>query len=260
MRTFRLALLSLALAAPSAFAQSDEPIPYDDGPAPSDAAHPSDSAGPAYSPEPYSDPSPHVREETQVEQSDRSVSYARFDDPAKGYAAELLGGLLLQDSSRGASWDSRGAYGIRLTWEFGRMLADDTLHNGLFADLNWLHTSAKAGTTEVFDEVSDHYLTLAPGFELPFGEGSAFGAFAQVGVGVAFESTTFTVCGSDCGNPGQTPVGGIKPLFQYGIGLRGRPLLSQDGLTRLTFRLELTRFRRGYLNDTFLGASVGLGF
>ncbi len=29
---------------------------------------------------------------------------------------------------------------------------------------------------------------------------------------------------------------------------------------RLVFRAELTRFRRGYMNDTVLAASVGAGF
>ena len=51
-----------------------------------------------------------------------------------------------------------------------------------------------------------------------------------------------------------------QPVIQYGIGLRGRPLLSEDGRLRLTVRLEATRFRRAYLNDTLLLASAGLAF
>lgn len=247
-----LAILALALClgvAPQAFAQSDEPIPYDDGPSYTPAP-----SGPDVTAQPYSDPSPGARQETAVEQEDREVSLARFDDPAKGLGAELLGGMLLLDSSRGAGTDRHLGYGLRLTWDFGRLLSDDTLHEGLFADLVWLHTSTKEGTAAVFDSTSLHYFSLAPAFELPFGHGSPFGIYAQVGVGAALQTSTFTV------NEGTTPVGGLKPLLQYGIGLRGRPLLGEEGRTRLAFRLELTRFRRGYMNDTYLGLSLGLAY
>jgi len=245
------ALLALVLgAALPALAQSDAPIPYDDGPSPGSYQ----GSGPDQSAQPYSDPDPHGREETPVEQHDREVSLARFDDPAKGLGAELLGGALLIDSAKGAGSDRHLGFGVRLTWDFGRMMADDTLHNGLFLDLVWLHGSAQAGTTTVFDSTSYHYFTLAPAFELPFASGSPFGIYAQLGVGAALESSTFTV------NGGETPVGGIKPLLQYGIGLRGRPLLSQEGLARLEFRVELTRFRRGYMNDTYLGAGLGIAY
>lgn len=55
-------------------------------------------------------------------------------------------------------------------------------------------------------------------------------------------------------------VAGIKPLLQYGLGLRGAPRLGPDGPFRISFRLELTRFRRGYMDDTFVGGSVGVAF
>lgn len=244
---FAILSLVLLLASP-AFAQGDDPIPYDDGPATPAQSAPSDTA------EPYSDPSPGARSETPIEQSDREVSLARYDDPAKGLGFTLLGGALLIDSARGAGSETHLGVGLRATWDFGRMLADDTLHEGLFADLSWVYSSAKDGTATVFDSTRYHYFTVAPAFELPFAHGSAFGAYAQLGFGAALESSTFTV------NGGETPVGGIKPLIQYGIGLRGRPLLSEEGLTRLEFRVELTRFRRGYMNDTYLGASLGIAY
>jgi hypothetical protein len=57
-----------------------------------------------------------------------------------------------------------------------------------------------------------------------------------------------------------TPVDGIKSLIQYGVGLRGRTPLSTESNLRLAWRVELMRFRRGYMDDTFLGASVGTAF
>ena len=68
-------------------------------------------------------------------------------------------------------------------------------------------------------------------------------------------SSTFAV------NNGSNAVSGLRPLLQYGIGLRGRPLIGgDDSRLRLTFRVELMRFRRSYLNDTFLGGSLGLAY
>lgn len=250
------ALLTLALTcALPALAQSDEPIPYDDDGSARRAP------GPDATPQPYAEPGSRPRTDTALEQSDADVSLARFDDPAKGLGAELMGGVLLLDSSRGAGTDKHAGFGARLTWDFGRLLADDVLHEGLFADVVWLHGSEKDGTADVFDSTRLDYLTVAPAFELPFSHGSPFGIYGQLGVGASLVSSTVTVLNTPGSSAGtETSVSGLKPVFQYGIGLRGRPLVSRDGLMRLAFRVELTRFRRGYLNDTYLGASLGLAY
>ena len=53
---------------------------------------------------------------------------------------------------------------------------------------------------------------------------------------------------------------GTKFLFQYGVGLRGRPAIIANGAVRIQFRIELIRFIRGYMQDTYLGGSLGLIF
>ena len=241
MRNLLLAALTL-LALP-AFAQSDDaPIPYDDTPTQQSTPE-------------QSDPTPGRKDDLPIEKADRDVDLGRFDDPAKGLGGELVGGMMLLDSSRGGGTDSRFAFGVRFAWDIGRLFSIDPLHDALFADVTWLHASTHDGTTQVFDDTGYNDFTIAPAWEIPFGQGSAFGAYAQVGAGVSFWSSTLTV------NTGQTPVSGMKPLLQYGIGLRGRPLIGgDDSRMRLTFRLELTRFRRAYLNDTFVGASLGLAY
>ncbi|HVE81432.1 MAG TPA: hypothetical protein VND93_01235 [Myxococcales bacterium] len=83
---------------------------------------------------------------------------------------------------------------------------------------------------------------------------SDFSVFFQAGGGLAYQF-------SDLHNgTTELSVAGVKPLIQYGVGLRGRPLISEDGVLRVSFRFELTRFRRQYMDDTFLGGSVGLAF
>jgi hypothetical protein len=55
-------------------------------------------------------------------------------------------------------------------------------------------------------------------------------------------------------------LGGTKFLFQYGIGLRGRPAVVADGSVRIQFRIELTRFIRGYMHDMYIGGGIGMIF
>jgi hypothetical protein len=69
---------------------------------------------------------------------------------------------------------------------------------------------------------------------------------------MAFQSTSIVI-GEE-----ETGVKGLKPLLQYGVGFRGRPRLNER--MSLTFRVELMRFRRGYMDDTFLGGSIGTAF
>lgn len=57
-----------------------------------------------------------------------------------------------------------------------------------------------------------------------------------------------------------TSLTGTKFLFQYGLGLRGRPAVVANGTVRLEFRVELTRFIRGYMHDMYIGAGMGMAF
>lgn len=178
---------------------------------------------------------------------------SRLDDPNLGVATELTGGMLLLDSARGNGTDNRLALGVRATWEFGRLFENETLKEALFADLRWLYGSLSDGTQFITGDTRLHYFTLAPAYLLRFGQ-SSIGFFVQAGGGVAFQNTNITV-GEE-----ETKVNGLKPVIQYGVGIRGRPSLNRSGNLHLTFRVEAMGLRRGYLNDIFLGGSAGIGF
>src|SRR5262249_43551439 len=98
-----------------------------------------------------------------------------------------------------------------------------------------------------------HYFTIAPAYNILFGHKSPYGFFLQLGAGFAYEATSLHYGRSE------TSQSGFKTLLQYGLGVRGRPVLFASGI-RLAFRFELTRFRRSYMDDTFIGGSIGLGF
>jgi hypothetical protein len=166
---------------------------------------------------------------------------------------EAVGGLLLLDGSRGQGVDPRLGLGLRATWELGRTLAQEALRERLLLDVAWWTGGAREGTPGVYGDTRLHYFSAAPAWLFPLGgEGSPWGAYLQVGAGLAFQDTAITASGVT------TRLGGLKPLFQYGAGLRGR--LKVANRVHLSLRAELTRFRRGYLDDTLLGASVGTAF
>jgi hypothetical protein len=180
-------------------------------------------------------------------------SLSGLDDPNLGVAVEFISGALLLDSSRGQSVDTRLGLGVRATWEYGRILDSEPLREALWADLRWTYGSLSDGTAFITGDTRLHYFTIAPAYELKLGK-SDFGFFAQAGGGVAYQATSINV-DSDV-----TKVNGLKPVLQYGVGFRGRPRLTSSGNLRLAFRLEALAFRRGYMNDFFLGGSLGTAF
>ena len=227
-----LAAMCLIFAA-RAGAQSPTPIPYVDEP----------SRGPT---RPSSD-SPK-----DFEHEARKTEFSSAEDTAAGIGLELLGGLVFLEGSKGASAETRGTLGARFVGDLGRLFSVDSwLHESFFTDVTWAWQGGSDGTLGVSVANSVHEFTIAPALELPFGQGSAFGVYGQLGGGVAFESTTVHAASRVFSSS-------FQPLFQYGVGFRGRPLLSADGKLRLTFRLEVTRLRRSYFNDTLLLGSLGL--
>jgi hypothetical protein len=248
----RCLLGGLVLSAP-ALAQEDEDDPY---------AYPDD--------EPASrsreDEDPYERRRKNVDQTDdfRAVSeqegedgdfkrLAGLDDPNLGVAVEFISGALLVDSTRGTFTDTRLGLGVRATWEYGRILDNEPLREALWADLRWTYGSLSNGTRFISGDTRLHYFTIAPAYELKLGQ-SDFGFFAQAGGGITYQATSLTV------DSEVTKVNGIQPLLQYGVGFRGRPRLTSSGNLRLAFRLEALGFRRGYMNDFFLGGSLGTAF
>ena len=193
-----------------------------------------------------------IREEDQ-EEKEGEESLASVDDPNIGIGGEIAMGVALLDSSKGGV-DPRYYFGLRFTWEFGRLIPDEYLREMFFMDLTWLYAASKEGTTQVNVDTHLHDFTVAPAFALPFGHKSPIAAYAQLGVGFDY---SYSVTKIDA----QTvTLGGTKFLFQYGIGLRGRPAVSSDGSVRIEFRIELTRFIRGYMHDMYIGGGLGMTF
>jgi len=248
------ALVVWAAAAPVAAygagkGKDEEAIPYgeDEEEGESRPSHPKDRPR-------RSEPTRVAPEETDVEKDDRERSLAELDDPNTGIAGELLVGAMLVDSSRGQWWETRFSGGVRFTWEFGRALPGAFFREALFGDVTWSYMGMRDGTQVVFGDSNYHYFSVAPAYAFQLWRDSDFSVYGQVGGGVAYQYSVLH------NGTNELSVAGIKPLIQYGIGLRGRPLISEDGVLRVSFRVELTRFRRGYMDDTFLGGSVGLAF
>jgi hypothetical protein len=232
--------LGLSLTAAPALADKDEqPIPYPD----EETKELPRRSEPTF-----------IDKEVPVEKEDRAKRLGRTDDPNIGFAAEFIAGAMLISSSRGQGGDTSFAYGLRATWEWGRLLPDEFFHEAFFADFSWAYAGLADGTTEIHGNSNFHYFTIAPAFTFPFGPKSAYGVYGQLGGGLAYQADSIHVGNSE------TSVSGIKPLFQYGVGFRGRPALNEEGTIRLCFRVELTRLRRSYMDDTLIAAAVGVDF
>lgn len=240
---FSAALLFLAA---SAYAQDDEAIPYPD----EEEEDKGRKKLPRHSEETYT-----PREETEYEQEERERPLAGIDDPNVGFAGELLVGALLADSASGSFPSARFSWGIRATWEIGRTVGAESFKDNLFADVTWAYSGNKTGTERVFSDTNLHYFTLAPAYApILFGPDRIFAFYLQAGLGIAYNATAITVADA------RTEVSGVKPLFQYGLGIRGTPTVNRELPLRISFRAELTRFRRGYADDTLIGGSVGVDF
>lgn len=201
-----------------------------------------------------SEPTPIIRDETELEKKEREQTLAHLDDPNYGISAEFLFGLLLLESSRGVGVEARPQVGARFVWEFARLIADEYWREAMFADITWRTTSYREGNDTVFVDTAHHSIIAAPAFAFPLGPKSSFAPYVQVGAGVGFQSSRVSV------DKNVTDITGSKLVLQYGVGFRGRPAVTSDGSVRVSFRIELMRFRRGYMDDTVFGASVGAVF
>ncbi len=252
-RRVRTVLLCAALLPISASAQSgweeedDAPIPYEDG------------AGEG-APIPYdegrrrqADPVDELREEADWDEAEPEGRLARLDDPHLGIGGEVFGGVLLMSSPRGALATLRGAGGVRFHWEVGRLIAVEPFTDSLLLDVTWTWSALREGTEQIFTRTDFHYFSAAPAWLVPLNAARTVGVYGQLGGGFAYLPHSLTSYGTE------TSIAGVKPLIQYGLGFRGTHPLS-GGPTRMSWRAELTRFRRGYLNDTLVAVSVGAAF
>ncbi|MCU0699881.1 MAG: porin family protein [Myxococcaceae bacterium] len=242
----RLLALSLGLLiALPALAQKkddDAPLPYDDDGAAGDDA----PARPKKSRK-----SERLREEDEDAEA-RDERLADTDDPNYGVGGEVGAGLMLFDASRGGLGDPRFSFGVRFTWEWGRLIPDEYLREMFFADVQWRFGVTQDGTAQVSSWASQHYFTVAPAVVWPISK--VFGLYGQLGLGVNANFTGVRV------DQNEVQLQGARFLFQYGVGLRGRPALTEDESVRLTWRVEITRYLRGYMHDTCFGAGVGVLF
>lgn len=245
----RLLLLALLGCSFSAYAQDDDaPIPYPDDEE-EEAPSTRRKKLPRRSEETYV-----PREETEEEERERERPLAGTDDPNVGFAGEFVIGALFADAANGQFPSASPGFGVRATWEVGRTVLAEQLRESLFADLTWLYSSSRRGTTEVFGDSNYHFFTLAPAYAFPFGPNRMFAGFLQAGAGITYNATGITVKDT------RTEVAGVKPVIQYGLGIRGTPVVNPELPLRISFRVEVTRFRRGYSDDTFVGGSVGVDF
>ncbi|MBN1210341.1 MAG: hypothetical protein JXB05_36145 [Myxococcaceae bacterium] len=244
-RLLPLLLGALALSTP-ALAQDEDDAPL---------AYPDDEEEVEDAPRKLprrSEPTADYDRMAEEAENEEFEALAGLDDPNKGFAGELILGTMLLDSSRGRFADPTLGLGLRFTWEYGRILNNEPLREALWADVRWMMSSQSDGTELINGRSRIHYFSVAPAYEFAFGPSKAYGFFGQVGGGLAYQSTAIVI------NEEETGVKGMKALIQYGVGFRGRPRVSDK--VALSFRLELMRFRRGYLDDTFLGGSVGTAF
>ena len=238
-----LAVVLLSSMVASAQSDDDAPIPYGDGESTTDQVTPRKKKKRRVE---------DVREEDQ-EAKEGEESLASVDDPNVGVGADILMGVALLDASK-FGVDPRYFFGARFTWEFGRLIPDEYLREMFFLDVTWTYAATKEGTNQVNVDTHLHNFTIAPAFELPFGNKSPVGVYAQLGAGFDYSYSITKI------DQQTVTLGGTKFLFQYGLGLRGRPAVVGDGSVRISFRIEVTRFIRGYMHDMYFGGGLGMIF
>ena len=182
-------------------------------------------------------------------------SLASADDPNLGMTMEWLSGLWLQDGAQGAGVEPLFGFGARVGWALGRALSsEEDARRRFWLDFTWCSAFRQEGTLAVSTQSQYHFFSLAPAFVWGLVDEGALDMLFQAGGGVALQSSLLQVSGE------AHQISGLKPLLQYGVGLRSTPRLTGDGSLRLSLRLDVTRFRRGYLDDTLFAASLGLMF
>jgi opacity protein-like surface antigen len=250
MKKFLTLLVCAAVLLPGAAlagGDDDEAIPYDDGGDDNDTVKPRKKKKRRAADE--------TREEDD-EEREGEVTLANVDDPNVGVGGDFLSGVALLDASK-SGVDPRYYFGVRFTWEFGRLIPDEYLREMFFADVMWTYAASKDGTNQVNVDTHLHDFTLAPAFALRLGQ-SFMSFYAQLGLGFDYSYSVTQIRNAD--TTSNITLGGTKFLFQYGIGLRGRPAVVGDGSVRIQFRIELMRFIRGYMHDMYLGAGLGMIF
>lgn len=206
-------------------------------------------------PIPYGTPENEPIAGPKVRSPSHASRMAGADDPNLGLHVEGVAGLMLLDSSKGAIVDPNLTLGARIGWNFSRAISssEDTRYSWYLESL-WLYHSSEEGTRSISTRSTQHLISLAPAYALHFDRERRFMLFFQAGGGIAIQDSTLQIEGKS------QSLMGLKPLIQYGLSFRGNIPLNTEGSVALALRLDVLRFRRGYLDDTAFAASLGLAF
>jgi len=190
-------------------------------------------------------------EEELSEAVEEDESLAAADEPGHAVAAELmLGAYFLHSPLPGV--ETRFTMGLNVSWGAGRYLFSpewEFFHNNLFLEVSYLATKASVGTESVQVTSWYHTLSLAILFGYPL---DPLLFYAKVGPSMTITPITYDVQGS------LTSFSGLKGGVVYGVGVRTNYYVNDN--IGIAGRIEIVRFRRGYLDDTMLAFGVGAAF
>lgn len=178
------------------------------------------------------------------------------DEKGLGLGVELMLGLALVDQGTGGSSACFG-FGLDVDWKLGHLFApeNELLYRGLLVEFSYLHASDSAGTNWVQVNGSYHNLAAAILFGYPFTHVLVYG---KLGPGLFIMPVEYDVKSTYDGASDLTSFTGVKGGIVYGVGARADLMLGET--LGLASRLEIIRYRRGYLDDTMFLAGVGAVF
>jgi hypothetical protein len=191
--------------------------------------------------------------EEELAEEKKPESLSRLDDPHIGLSAEAAFSMALLNKSNGPGYNASGGFGLRVDWSVGRLWsdpADEFWKFALLAELAYDYVGGSEGTQAISTSTGYHFINLRGLFGWPVKD--FFLIYGALGGGLTVESIGYNVQGT------QTSLTGTKPDFDYGAGGRFRFALNPS--VAISGRLELMRFRRGYLDDTFFSLTVGADF
>jgi hypothetical protein len=182
---------------------------------------------------------------------EKDEALAGEDEPGHSIAAELVfGPIFLSNPVKGVT--TRGTMGLAVTYGLGRAIFSpewEFLHNNLFLELSYLATKQTVGTSSVQVGAWTHYLSFEVLFGYPF---TPVLLYAKIGPALMIMPVSYDVQGQVSG------VTGVKAGLVYGIG--GRTNIYIGDHVGFAARIEVIRYRRGYLDDTLLIFGVGIAF
>ncbi len=191
-------------------------------------------------------------EEDLVEEK-QPESLMRLDDPHYGFSVEAALSLAFLSKTNGPGLAGNAGIGLRVDWSVGRLWTDPTdefWKYALLAELAYDYVGQSDGTQSISTSGGYHFINVRGLLGYPVKD--FFLAYAALGGGLTVQSVSYDVQGT------QTGITGTKPDLDYGLGARFRFAVNPS--LSISARLELMRFRRGYLDDTFVTLGAGADF